>query len=49
MRDEKYYKSKKEKRERKNTTNSKGFNPLNILFFLVGLLIVGIIVSFFKK
>ncbi len=49
MRDEKYYKSKKEKREKKNTTNSKGFNPLNILFFLVGLLIVGIIVSFFKK
>ena len=50
MRDENYYKNKKAKREGKdNASDSKGFNPLGILGFLVGLLIMGIIISFFKK
>ncbi|MEN9439092.1 MAG: hypothetical protein RL613_563 [Fusobacteriota bacterium] len=41
MRDENYYKNKKAKREGKdNASDSKGFNPLGILGFLVGLLIM---------
>ena len=50
MRDENYYKNKKAKREgNDNASDSKGLNPFGILGFLVGLLIMGIIISFFKK
>ena len=50
MRDENYYKNKKAKREGKdNVSNTKQHNKLGILGFLVGLLIMGVIISFFKK
>ena len=50
MRDENYYKNKKAKRDGKdNVSNTKGFNALGILGFLVGLFIMGVIISFFKK